>query len=91
MGWNDVGSWDALGAIFPPDEDGNIIRADDHVLIDTNDCIIYSEKQLVTAINLNNMIVVSTEDALMVCPKDKAQEVKRIVDKLNEKNMQKYL
>ncbi|MCX7658450.1 MAG: sugar phosphate nucleotidyltransferase, partial [Oscillospiraceae bacterium] len=91
MGWNDVGSWDALGAIFPPDEDGNIIRADDHVLIDTNDCIIYSEKQLVTAINLNNMIVVSTGDALMVCPKDKAQEVKRIVDKLNEKNMQKYL
>ncbi|HOV40411.1 MAG TPA: sugar phosphate nucleotidyltransferase, partial [Oscillospiraceae bacterium] len=91
MGWNDVGSWDALGAIFPPDEDGNIIRADDHVLIDTNDCIIYSEKQLVTAINLSNMIVVSTEDALMVCPKDKAQEVKRIVDKLNEKNMQKYL
>jgi mannose-1-phosphate guanylyltransferase len=91
MGWNDVGSWDALGAIFPPDEDGNIIRADDHVLIDTNDCIIYSEKQLVTAINLSNMIVVSTADALMVCPKDKAQEVKRIVDKLNEKNMQKYL
>lgn len=91
MGWNDVGSWDALGAIFPPDEHGNIIRADEHALIDTTDCIIYSEKQLVTTIGLNNMIVVSTEDALMVCPKDKAQDVKRIVDELTARKMNKYL
>lgn len=91
MGWNDVGSWDALGAIFPPNEQGNIIRADENALIDTTDCIIYSEKQLVTTIGLNNMIVVSTDDALMVCPKNKAQDVKRIVDALGERNMKKYL
>ena len=91
MGWNDVGSWDALGAIFPPDERGNILRADEHALIDTTDCIVYSEKQLVTTIGLNNMIVVSTEDALMVCPKSKAQDVKRIVDELSARGMKKYL
>ena len=91
MGWNDVGSWDALGAIFPPDQQGNIIRSEENALIDTTDCIIYSEKQLVTTIGLNNMIVVSTEDALMVCPKDKAQDVKRIVDELTARGMKKYL
>lgn len=91
MGWNDVGSWDALGAIFPPDEQGNILRADDHLLLDTTDCIIYSEKQLVTTIGLNNMIVVSTGDALMVCPKSMAQDVKRIVDGLGQKGMKEYL
>lgn len=91
MGWNDVGSWDALGAIFPPNSDGNIVRAEENVLLDTTDCIIYGEDQLVTTIGLNNMIVVSTGDALMVCPKSRAQDVKRIVDELNLKGMKKYL
>lgn len=91
MGWNDVGSWDALGAIFPPNEHGNIIRAKDNLNLDTADCIIYSEKQLVTTIGLNNMIVVSTDDALMVCSKSKAQDVKRIVDELNRQGMTKYV
>ena len=91
MGWNDVGSWDTLGVIFPPGENGNIVRADENALIDTTDCIIYSEKQLVTTIGLNNMIIVSTDDALMVCPKSKAQDVKRIVDELTARGMKKYL
>ena len=91
IGWNDVGSWDALGAIFPPNRDGNIIRADKNALVDTKNCIIYSDKQLVSAIGLHDMIVVSTDDALMVCPKSKAQEVRRIVDKLTERNLTQYL
>lgn len=91
MGWNDVGSFDALGAIFPPDNNGNIIRCDDNVLIDSTDCIIYSEKQLVSTIGVNNMIIVATDDAIMVCPKKKAQEVKKIVDELNKKGMKEYL
>lgn len=91
MGWNDVGSWDSLGAIFPPDADGNIIRADHNILLDTNDCIVYSEKQLVTTMGLDNMIVVSTDDALLVCPKSKAQDVKKIVEELNSRGMKEYL
>lgn len=91
MGWNDIGSWDALGAIFPPNEQGNIIRGDENVLINTSNCIIYSEDQLVTTIGLSNMIVVSTGDALMVCPKEKAQDVRKIVDELKIKGMTKYI
>lgn len=87
FGWNDVGSWDALGALFPTDKDGNIVRAE-HVGVDTNDCIIYSEDKLVATIGLNNMIVVNTKDALLVCDKEKAQEVKSIVNKLKE--LKKY-
>lgn len=91
MGWNDVGSWDALGAIFPPDENGNIVRADELIPIDTTGNIIYSERQLISTIGIHDMIVVSTEDALMLCPKDRAQDVKKIVDKLTELGMKKYL
>lgn len=91
IGWNDVGSWDALGAIFPPNREGNIIRAERSALVDTKNCIVYSDRQLVSAIGLHDMIVVSTDDALMVCPKNRAQDVRRIVDKLAERNLTQYL
>lgn len=91
MGWNDVGSWDALGAIFPPDEAGNIIRADENIAIDSTGNIIYSEKQLVSAVGVRDLIIVSTEDALMLCRKDRAQDVKKIVDTLQARGMKQYL
>lgn len=91
MGWNDVGSWDTLGVIFPPDEAGNIIRSDENVLIESGNNIIYSEKQLVTTIDIHDMIIVSTEDALMICPKSKAQNVRDIVEELNKNHMDKYI
>lgn len=83
FGWNDVGSWDALGSIFKPDNDGNIIKAE-HIGIDTKNCIVYGNGRLITTIGLENMIVVNTDDALLICPKARAQEVKNIVDKLKE-------
>lgn len=83
FGWSDIGSWDAMGAIFPSDENGNIVRGE-HIVIDTVDSIIYSSGRLVTTVGLKEMIVVSTEDALMVCPKDRAQDVKLIVEELKK-------
>ncbi|SHJ39447.1 mannose-1-phosphate guanylyltransferase [Thermoclostridium caenicola] len=84
FGWNDIGSWDALGAIFPPDENGNIIKAD-FIEIDTKNSIIYGQgKQLIATVGLKDMIVVNTDDALLICPKTRAQEVKDIVDKLKK-------
>lgn len=90
FGWNDVGSWDVLGAIYPTDEEGNIKRGE-NVTIDTKDCIVYSEDKLIATVGVKDLIVVSTDDAVMVCRKDKAQDVKKIVDKLKEKDSKKYL
>lgn len=90
FGWNDVGSWDALGAIFPPDDNGNIVRAD-FIGIDTKDCIVYGTGRLIATVGIENMIVVNTDDALLVCPKDKAQDVKKIVDRLKEEKREEYL
>ncbi len=90
FGWNDVGSWDALGSIFAPDNDGNIIKAD-HVGVDSKNCIIYGDGKLISTIGLEGMIVVNTDDALLICPKSKAQDVKKIVDKLRESNRNELL
>ncbi|MCL6602249.1 MAG: mannose-1-phosphate guanylyltransferase [Paenibacillus sp.] len=90
FGWNDIGSWDALGAIFPPDESGNIIKAN-HIGIDTRNSIIYGNGRLITTIDVDGFIIADTGDALLICPKDKAQSVKDIVDLLKEKGMTDYI
>lgn len=89
FGWNDVGSWDMLGVLVPPDEDGNIIKSE-HIGIDTKNSIIYGKK-LIATIGLENMIVVNTDDSLLICPKSRAQEVKEIVELLREKGNTQYL
>jgi mannose-1-phosphate guanylyltransferase len=90
FGWNDIGSWDALGAIFPPDESGNIIKAN-HMGIETRNSIIYGNGRLITTIGVDNFIIADTGDALLICPKDKAQSVKEIVELLKEKGMTEYI
>lgn len=90
FGWNDVGSWDALGAIFPPDENGNIIKAR-YEGMDTKNSIIYGNDRLIAAIGVNDLIIADTEDALLVCPKSRAQDVKDLVEMLKEKGMKDYI
>ena len=81
--WDDVGSWDAIENHFTPDENGNIVK-NMFVGIDTSNCIIDSNK-LVAAIGIENLIVVQTDDALLICPKSRAQDVKKIVQQLQAK------
>ncbi|GIM33611.1 mannose-1-phosphate guanylyltransferase [Paraclostridium bifermentans] len=90
FGWNDLGSWDVLGAIYPTDGDGNIRRGET-LCLDTTGSIIYSDTKLITTVGINDLIIVSTEDSVMVCPKDKAQDVKRIVENLKSLNKSEYL
>ncbi len=90
FGWNDVGSWDVLGSIFPTDEKGNIRRGET-IAIDSEDSVIYSDNKLVATVGVKDLIVVSTEDAVMVCPKNRAQDVKFIVEKLKEEDRLEYL
>ncbi len=90
FGWNDVGSWDVLGAIYPTDEDGNIKRGDT-VTINTNNSVVYSEDKLIATVGVKDVIVVSTKDAVMVCNKENAQDVKLIVEKLKQDNKNEYL
>jgi mannose-1-phosphate guanylyltransferase len=81
IGWSDVGSWASLLDIIPGDDEGNVVSGE-YVGIDTSRTLVQNEGRLVVAIGLEDMIVVETDDALLVCPKDRAQEVKAVVDRL---------
>ena len=81
MEWNDVGSWTALDELSEKDSAGNVVSGN-AVLIDTSDSIIQGEKRLIGVVGANNLIVIDTPDALLVCQKNQAQQVKKLVDRL---------
>ena len=84
MPWNDVGAWNALDDISKTDEDGNVLSKDVYQ-VDCTGTLIKSDGRLIGAVGLKDMIVVDTPDALMICPKDRAQDVKQLVTQLKEK------
>ncbi len=88
--WDDVGSWLAMERIRKRDELGNVSMGK-FVGIDTRDSIVVGDKPLVAAIGLSNMIIVATDDAVLVCPKEKAQEVKQMVKKLLDSDLREYV
>jgi len=87
--WSDIGSWRSFAEILEPDKDGNIIKGR-VVDIGSQNSIIFGCDRVVGAIGLKDMILVDTPDATLVCPKDRAQEVKEIVDILKKKGYTEY-
>ncbi len=92
FGWSDVGSWRAFPEVIPPDASGNVlINIRESVNIDSRGCMVYGGGKLVALVGVKDLIVVSTDDALMVCAEDRAQDVKKIVEELEKRGMKEYL
>jgi len=85
--WNDVGSWEAIFDLLPVDEEGNITKGIEHIALDTKDTLVYGEDspRLVVTIGAEDLIVVDTGDILLICKRDQAQDVRRVVELLKEK------
>jgi mannose-1-phosphate guanylyltransferase / mannose-6-phosphate isomerase len=81
MGWSDVGSWDALWELGTKDRDGNSIEGN-VVAEETSNCYLRSEAGLVAAIGIEDLVVVATDDAVMVAPRNRTQEVRKLVARL---------
>jgi len=83
-GWNDLGSWDAVWQVGDKNEDKNIVSGD-VVLQDSKNCLIHSSSRLVSAVGLENIVIVETPDALLVAHKSTSQDVKNLVTKLDSR------
>lgn len=93
FGWSDVGAWDVLHNQMKHrgDELGNVAQGR-VVSVDTKNCLLYTQKKKVlAALGLEDLIVVDTEDALLVCPKDRAQDVKKLLEAMEEQGWEDYL
>jgi mannose-1-phosphate guanylyltransferase/mannose-6-phosphate isomerase len=83
--WNDVGSWDAVYDISPKDESNNAVMGDVE-LLNVQDSLVISSKKLTTLIGLKNIVVVETDDAILISDRSQTQYVKEMVSILKEKN-----
>ena len=90
IGWSDVGSWTALDDVSERDTSGNVITGN-VIDIGSHDSIIYAEKRLVATIGLKDLVVVDTPDATLVCSKDRAQDVKKVVEELKKRKTGEHL
>lgn len=91
IAWDDIGSWPALSRIKETDALNNIKEAE-HYGIDTKNSIIYSDSdKIIATIGIDNLIIVNTDDAILICDKKRAQDVKKIRNILAEENLDKYL
>lgn len=90
FGWNDIGSYDTLPVLLPTDESGNVCQGN-HLLLDSADCICYAKDRLIAAVGVQNLVLVETKDCVLVCPKDRVQDVKKIVEQLESDGRAEYL
>lgn len=81
IGWDDIGSWSALENHWPKDESGNASRAD-VVAVNSRNNVVYSQKKLVALIDVDDLIVVETDDAILVLPKRSDQKIRELYERL---------
>lgn len=90
MGWSDVGSWSALDEVMEKDDAGNILRGN-VIELDCRNSTIVGNERVIATIGLEGVIVADTPDAVLICPKDRCQDVKMIVDRLKERNAEECI
>ena len=94
LGWNDVGSWNALFDVLESDEDGNIIESLENLNIESNKFLIHQKKgvdRMIVTIGVEDLVIVDTGDVLLVCDRHQSQKIRDVVKKLAEDKKDKYL
>lgn len=93
LGWSDVGSWDSIFDVLPSDENGNIILGAQHFGLETSNSLICAERpdRMIVTIGTSDLVIVDTGNAILVCPRDKAQKVREVVNALKAAGQHQYL
>jgi len=90
FGWSDVGAWSSLAGIWPRDADGNAFKGGS-VVLDSRNNLAYNPGRLTALVGVDDLVIVNTPDALLVCRRDKDQSIKQVLDLLSKKGRTGYL
>lgn len=90
LGWSDVGSWTSVYDLLENDQDNNVRRGH-HIGVGDKNCLFFAQDKLLATVGLEDIVIVDTPDATLVCKKDKTQEIKNLIEKLKDKGLTKYL
>ena len=88
--WNDIGSWDAVGAIWPTDDADNATR-DPLIAVDARGNVVATRGKPVALLGVNGLAVVDAGDTILVCPRDRAQDVRAVVAALKAAGLERLL
>ena len=88
-GWSDVGAWDAVWALEKRDQDGNALRGET-ITIDATNNLIHADKLTIAAVGVDNLVIIESDDAILVAKRDEAQKVKRVVQQLDATGSTKH-
>lgn len=81
-GWNDVGDWDTLASLMQGDDDGNVAIGAKHLAIETKRTLVHGKDRLIATVGVEDMVIVDTGDVVLVIPRNRAQDVKKLVEQL---------
>lgn len=91
FGWSDVGSFSALPEVRQADERGNVVTGKRAVVVDCDNCVVLADSRPLAVVGLKDAVVVDSGDAVLVVPKDKSQDVRKVVEALKARKMEQYL
>jgi mannose-1-phosphate guanylyltransferase len=90
FGWSDVGSFAAIPEVRPTDARGNVVSGE-AIVVDSQGCVVLADKRPVAVVGLTDVVVVDAGDAILVVPKDKSQDVRKVVEELKARKREKFL
>lgn len=88
--WDDVGSWRSIERVLPRDPQGNAVSGN-FVGIDARGLVVQAEKALVAAVGVSDLVIVESDGAILICAKDRTQDVRKVVAELTARNLDRYL
>lgn len=93
MQWNDVGSWSSLFEVLGADENGNLVRHGLHLDFESHNSLVQGNGQdrMIVTVGIQDLVVVDTGDVLLVCSKERSQDLRKVIELLKEKGLQRYL
>jgi mannose-1-phosphate guanylyltransferase len=91
LDWSDVGSWDVVGSLWPRDKAGNARRGGVVVAVDSRNNVIESRARVVALVGVEGLAIVDTGDALLVCRRDRSQDVRQVVERLRKDGLEELL
>ncbi|PKO07033.1 MAG: mannose-1-phosphate guanylyltransferase [Chloroflexi bacterium HGW-Chloroflexi-3] len=93
LGWYDVGSWESLFDVMELDRDGNVNMAASYIGFDTSNTLVYSrsDQHLIVTLGIKNLVIVVSDDTILICEREKSQEIKNVVKFLTDNGLEDYL
>lgn len=93
MAWNDVGSWSSLFEVLDLDGDGNLIIGEKHLGFESKNSLVHSngQERMIVTVGVSDLVVVDTGDVLLICSKERSQDLRKVIEHLKEHGLQQYL